>query len=160
MMNNELVMVGNDDRTMVTGLGLEEGTNFIADLTAEKVVAYTSVDVSKATIEQKKSYFNAVNSTEKRLSEQMNLVIQVKDVYVEIVECRDDETGIAKKCPRTVLIDTDGVGYQAVSLGVFGSLKKIFQVFGMPNQWGKNGLGIKVKIITKGNNKITTLEVA
>lgn len=160
-MNNDLVLVGNDERPMIgTGLAMEEGSNFVADLTASKTVAYSSVDIAKSTIEQKKAYFNAINSTEKRLAEQMNLVLQIKDVYVEVVECRNDETGEVKKCPRAVLIDKEGVGYQAVSMGVFGSLKKIFQVFGMPSQWGEEGLGIKVKIITKGNNKITTLEVA
>jgi hypothetical protein len=159
-MENDLVLVNNNERPVMAGLEMEGGSNFIADLTATKQVAYSSVDIAKASNETKKAYFNAINSTEKRLSEQMNLTLQIKDVYVEVVECKDDLTGEVQRCPRTVLIDTDGVGYQAVSMGVFGSLKKIFQVFGMPHQWGKDGLGLKVKIITKGSNKITTLEVA
>ena len=80
-----------------------------------------------------------------------------KEVFVEIVNCINEETGEVKACPRTVLIDTKGVGYTAVSIGVFSSLKKLFQVFGTPT-W-ETPITIIPKQITKGTKKITKLSI-
>jgi len=136
-------------------LGMDGNTTFIADLTAKRVTAYSSIKA--VTIEEKKAFFNAVNSTQKRIGDCINETIQIKDVYVEVVTCVNRETGEATDCPRTVLVDKDGVSYQAVSLGIFNGLKKIFQIFGMPNTWEKP-LPLKVKQLTKGDRKILTFE--
>jgi len=164
MKNNELVMVDENEMVMVqhenTGLAMEGNDNFIADLTSERTLAYSSIDISKGTFAEKKQFFNAINSTDKRVGDEINAIIKVKHVYVEVVTCTNAETGEVKKCPRTVLIDEKGVGYQAVSTGVFSSLKKIFQTFGTPDKWGNESIPVKVKQVTKGNNKILTLEIA
>jgi hypothetical protein len=56
-----------------------------------------------------------------------------------------------------VLLDKDHKGYQCVSVGIFGAVKKLFQSFGLPT-W-TTPINIKVRTITKGTNKILTLEV-
>jgi hypothetical protein len=159
-MENELQLVNNEERVITAqSYSMEENENFIMDLTAPRTVAYSSIDVTKASDAEKKAYFNAINSSDKRLGDEINNEIDLKNVYVEIVELHDDKTGEMTKAPRIVLIDDKGNGYTCVSTGIFSSLKKIFQVFGMPETW-KTPIKLKVKQITKGEKKILTLAIA
>lgn len=109
------------------------------------------------TPEDKAKLFRIMNSPEKRLSDCINETIVVKDVYCEKVQVVNKETGVVSSCPRVVLVDKDGIGYQSVSFGVFGSLKKLFQVYGVPT-W-EPGIPVKVKQISRDKNKILTLTV-
>lgn len=129
--------------------------NFIADLTT-RAMQYCSMVAE--TDSDKAKLYNAMNNPEKRVGDCINEQIAIKDVYVEIVNCTNRETGEVTTCPRVVLIDVNGVGYQAVSLGVFSALKKIFAVFGEPNEWYKP-LTVKVKQLTKGERKMLTLDI-
>ena len=81
-------------QNMVMAMGMEENSSFIADLTAKRVTAYSSIKA--VSMEEKKAFFNAVNSTEKRIGDCINEVINIKDVYVEVVQCVNRETGEAK----------------------------------------------------------------
>lgn len=101
--------------------------------------------------------FNAMNAPEHRLRDVVNVPLQIVDVYAEIVECINEETGEASKCPRIVLIDKDGNGYQAVSKGVFNALRKLFQVYGLPH-WD-TPVVIVPKTITKGARNILTFNI-
>ena len=84
--------------------------------------------------------------------------IELKDVYVEAVQCINKETGAMNTCPRIVLIDKDGVGYQCVSIGVFSAIKKMFGIYGEPQEWDEP-IPIMVKQITKGEKQLLTLNV-
>ena len=97
-----------------------------------------------------------MNNPSKRLSDCINLEIHLKDVFVEVVNCTDD-LGMSQLCPRIVLIDDKGIGYTCVSIGVFSSLKKLFQIFGVPTY--KEPLTVVPTQITNGQNKILTLNV-
>jgi hypothetical protein len=120
----------------------------------------TSYCSLKATTEaDKKVLFNAMNNPEFRLSDFINKTLSVKDVFVDVVGCVDKETGEIQPCPRIVLIDEKGSGYACVSLCVYGSIKKIFTVFGVPSTW-KTPLKVEVKQLTKGEKKMLTLTVA
>lgn len=134
---------------------MAENENFVMDLTQERVTCFCSFEPK--TLQEKKRFYNIINSSSKRIGDCINETINMKDVYVEIVKCTNKETGEVTECPRTIIIDDKGEGYQAVSLGIFGALKKIFQVFGQPNTWD-TVLPIKVKQVTKGEKKILTLE--
>jgi hypothetical protein len=81
----------------------------------------------------------------------------VKDVYVEVIDLTDEDTGESVQAPRIVLIDTEGKTYQAVSKGIFGSLAGLFKVFGEPT-W-EEGLPLTVKQISLGKNQMLKLEV-
>lgn len=128
---------------------------FIAKLNGDKKVSLCTMVAE--TMEEKAKLFNAMNNPEKRVSDCINETIWVKDIFGEEVTCVNEQTGEQKQCPRIVLIDTEGVGYSCVSTGVFNSLLKVFEVFGRPTY--EEGLPLKIKQITKGQNKITTLEV-
>lgn len=129
---------------------------FIADLTAARVTSYCSL-VPKTEAE-KKTLYNAQNNSDKRLADCINETIDVKHIYVEIVNCVNRESGEVNTCPRVVFIDKADVSYQCVSLGIYGAVKKLFQVFGYPAAW-KTPLKLKVKQITKGEKKLLTLDV-
>ncbi len=109
------------------------------------------------TPEDKAKLFRIMNSPAKRISDCINETIVVKDVYCEKVQVINKETGAISTCPRVVLVDEKGIGYQCVSFGVFGSLKKLFQVYGVPT-W-EPGIPVKVKQITRDKNKILTLTI-
>ena len=133
----------------------DEGENFIVDLTSRQT-SYCSM--SAETMEDKALLYNAMNNTEKRIKDCINEVIEVKDVFVEVVNCTNQETGVLSRCPRTVLIDVNGVGYQAVSLGIFSALKKLFSVFGEPKDWTAP-LKIKIKQVSHGTRNILTFDI-
>lgn len=133
-----------------------DGVSLIADLTNAQT-AYCSLqatdDRSRATL------YNATNSTQERIGDHINEVITVAHIYVEAVNCTNRETGEIKACPRVVLITDKGVGYQAVSLGVYSSVKKLIQIYGEPGDW-KAPIRLKIKQLTRGEYKILTLEIA
>lgn len=109
------------------------------------------------TPQEKATLFRIMNSPEKRISDCINQTILVKDVYCEVVQVTNKETGEVNTCPRVVLVDKDGIGYQSVSFGIYGSLKKLFQVYGVPT-WNEP-VPIKVIQISREKNKILTLTI-
>ena len=132
----------------------DEGFNLVADMTT----AQTQFCSMKAeTQEDKTKLYNAMNNPDKRLGDCINMQIEAKDLYVEVVNCTNEETGEVTACPRIVIIDKKGVSYQCVSIGIYSAIKKIIQVFGAPT-W-VSPVKLEVKQITKGNRKMLTLNV-
>lgn len=107
------------------------------------------------TQEQKAALFKAMNNPEKRLSDMINMVIEAKDLYMELVTIVDQNSGELIKAPRIVIIDNKGIGYQCVSKGVFGSIKKLISLYGEPT-W-KVPIKLKIKQVTtrKGLSTLT-----
>lgn len=153
-MNEFALTTAPEEQNAVTVVN-DEGENFIVDLTSRQT-SYCSM--SAETMEDKALLYNAMNNTEKRIKDCINEVIEVKDVFVEVVNCTNQETGVLSRCPRTVLIDVNGVGYQAVSLGIFSALKKLFSVFGEPKDWAAP-LKIKIKQVSHGTRNILTFDI-
>lgn len=152
MMNQENAMaIANQNRNIFE----VDGYDLVVDLTS----AQTQFCSMKAeTDEEKAALFNAMNNPSDRLADAINMTIQAKDLYIEIVNCTNEKTGEVTACPRIVIIDEAGKSYQAVSVGIFSALKKIIQVFGAPT-WAKP-IPMTVKQITKGERKMLTLNVA
>lgn len=133
----------------------DDGFDIVLDLTT----AQTSFNSMKAqTDEERANLYNAINNPEHRLADHINMTIQAKDLYIEVVNCVNQETGEVTPCPRIVIIDTAGKGYQAVSLGIYSALKKMIQIYGAPT-WEK-GIPLTVKQVTKGDRKMLTLNIA
>jgi hypothetical protein len=113
----------------------DNGSQFITDLTSRSV-SYCSM--KPKTEEESIVLFNAMNNPEKRIKDCINEVISVKHIFVEVVYCEDKEhVGMKVPCPRIVLIDEKGTGYQAVSKGVYTATKKMIDSFGLPETWDK-----------------------
>lgn len=116
---------------------------------------YCSFDAT--TPEEKAQLFEIMNNPAERLADNINKTIYVKDVYCEIVDCVNEETGEVTKAPRVVLIDKDNVGYQAVSTGIFSAVKKLFMIYGQPT-WEKP-IPIEIKQIKKGKKSLLTFNI-
>lgn len=149
-MSNEMQVYSNNNSNVFA----DEGFDLVADLTTAKT-QFSSVVAT--TDEEKAKLYNAMNNPEKRLADCINMTINAKDLYVEVVNCTNKETGEVNACPRIVIIDDKGVSYQCVSIGIFSAFKKLIQVYGAPT-WEKP-LKLMVKQITKGQLKMLTLDV-
>ena len=101
--------------------------------------------------------YNAMNNPSHKVSDYINKTIMVKDVFVELIEMADEETGNFEKVPRVVLIDEQGEAYQAVSSGIFNAVKNAIQVFGAPS-WD-DPLPCTVKQVQVKNGSMLTFEV-
>ena len=145
---------GVEQTTAVSAYAMDEDSRFIANLTSRETT-FCSLVANTAT--EKAMLFKAMNNPEKRVGDCINTTIYAKDLYCEVVDCINQHTRDVQKCPRIVIIDKDGVGYQAVSLGVYSAIKKIIRVFGAPT-WAEP-LPLVVKQITKGDRKLLTFDV-
>lgn len=160
-MNNPFT---NEQETGVVVRPQETGVaNKFADMGFDISVDMTSAQLSFSSLkaetdEEKAQLFNAINNPEKRLADCINMTIEAKDLYIEVVNCTNEETGEITACPRIVIIDKKGVAYQAVSLGIYSALKKVIQIFGSPT-WEKP-IKLEVKQVTKGARKMLTLNIA
>lgn len=158
--NNDFALVNTESGEVTTTAPAtiqkyDDDERLIVDLT-ERTTSYCSLVAE--TEDEKLTLYNAMNNPDKRLGDCINEKINVKDVFVEVVKCENRETGEKQSCPRVVLIDENGVGYQCVSIGIFSALKKLFAVFGEPGTWAKP-VTVKVKQISKGDRKMLTLDV-
>lgn len=131
----------------------ETNVSLTSDLTNSSD-SYTSIDISSP--ENKAKLFKAMNNPDERISDMINKEIKVTDIYVEVIECANDN-GEVTKCPRVVLIDDKGKSYYAVSTGIYNSVKKLIKIFGLPT-WNP-AITITPKQITKKDRKILTLDV-
>lgn len=132
----------------------DEGFSVAVDMTSAQT-QFCSMKAQTKT--EKAAMYNAMNNPDKRLADCINMKINAKDLYIEIVNCTNEETGETNACPRIVIIDDKGVSYQAVSIGIYSALKKAIQVFGAPT-W-EEPVTLEVKQITKGSKKMLTLNV-
>lgn len=101
--------------------------------------------------------YNAMNNPSHKVSDYINKTIMVKDVFVELIEMSNEETGEFENVPRVVLIDETGEAYQAVSTGIFNAVKNAIQVFGAPT-WD-DPLPCEVKQVQVKNGSMLTFEV-
>lgn len=102
--------------------------------------------------------YNAINSAEKSIADMIGKTIEIADVVAHPITITDEQTGEIVETLRTVIIDKNGVAYQAVSGGINNSLQKLFSIFGMPS-WKKDPVKVEVKQVATRNgvNKVNTL---
>lgn len=154
MENKDVAIYTPTQAVAQTNQFADEGFNIVADMTTAKT-QFTSMVAE--TPEAKAKLFNAMNNPDERLADNINKQIKAKDLYIEVVNCTNTETGEVTACPRIVIIDDKGRSYQAVSIGIYSALKKVIQVYGAPT-WA-TPIPLEVKQITKGDRKMLTLNV-
>ena len=108
--------------------------------------------------EEKTRLYKAKSNPDKRLSECINQKIYAKDLYMEVVNLTNKETGEIEQCPRVVLIDKDGISYTSVSFGIYNALKSLCAVYGMPTWEDPIPLIVKQRQVGE-NKKSLTLDV-
>lgn len=132
----------------------DNGEHYIADLTTA-TSSYCSMVAD--TPEEKVTLFNAMNNPDDRIADHINETIAVKDLFCEVVQCVNQETGEVSVCPRIVLIDDKGKSYASVSLGIYSAMKKLMSIYGQPT-WDKP-IKVKVMQISKGTRKMLSLKL-
>lgn len=114
--------------------------------------------INEDSLEAKKLVYNASNNPTHKIDDYINKEIALKDVFVEIIELVNENTGELEQAPRIVLIDDKGESYQCVSTGIFGSLKKLMAIFGEPT-W-EEPIHVVVKQVKVKRGTMLTLEAA
>lgn len=114
--------------------------------------------IKGGTREDKAKLYKAKSSPDKKLADCINQKLFIKDVYMEVVNITDEETGEVRECPRIVLIDNDGISYSSVSFGIYNSLKSLVGVFGEPTWEEPIPLIVRQKMTGK-NRKQLVLDV-
>jgi electron transfer flavoprotein alpha subunit len=139
----------------VSTFAMDDNEDFIADLTTRQ---QTFCSLIPKTEEEQDILFTAMNCPENRIKDCINMEIEIKDIYAEVVQCTNEKTGKKESAPRIVLIDTEGQAYQAVSVGMYSALKKVFTSFGTPDTW-KAPKKFRVRQISKSADRsILTLD--
>lgn len=132
-----------------------DGEAMIADLSTA-TTAYCSMVIED--VNDKIKAYNAMSNAEESLAEHIGEEIPVRHVYVDVIECENEQTGAKEACPRIVLIAQDGRTFQAVSRGIFSSLKRIFQMFGTPDTWDFSLIVKPRRVKTRRGYYTNTLE--
>ena len=135
---------------------LTSRTYDIKELSQPESNAFCSI--KEDSLEAKKLVYNASNNPTHKIDDYINKEIALKDVFVEIIELVNENTGELEQAPRIVLIDDKGESYQCVSNGIFGSLKKLMAIFGEPT-W-EEPIHVVVKQVKVKRGTMLTLEVA
>lgn len=116
--------------------------------------------ISDGSMASKAAIYNAVNSPDRKIADMIGETIALSNIVAHTIMVTDEKTGEALELMRTVLVDADGVAYEAVSTGIANAIARILQIFGQPSTWSEP---IKVKIVQKGTrngtNKVTTLKI-
>ena len=101
---------------------------------------------------ENKELFNALESCDALLNDSGGQEIEIKDMYIEDIQVVDEESGELKTKYRTILFDVNGQTYATGSYGIYNILKKIVQIYGLPESWEKP---LKVKVAKRpiGNGK-------
>lgn len=142
--------------TALANLGFEK--DFVGDLTSRTAMFCSLAAETEA---DKAKLFNAMNNPDHRIADEINMTINAKDLFCEVVTVNNEDpaTGelITRQLPRIVIIDDKGVGHQAVSMGIYSAMRKLIAIYGAPT-WAKP-LKLKVKQISKGTKNLLTLEL-
>lgn len=157
-MNNELMNVNGNENMENTSVGLFDDSlgNMIANLGTAKQ-SFSSFTAN--TQEEKIQFYNMVNNPTAKLKDNINIPFNLKDVYIETVQCEQidangNQTGVFQNCPRIVLATDEGTCYQCVSLGVLSSLDSLFRIFGLPQTW-KTPIKVQAQLVSTKNGRST-----
>lgn len=144
---------------MTTELAIaEDSTQAIATpIDGNNPVAGMYCSLKSETIEERLAIFDAVSNAQ-TLEDHLNECINVENILIQPVETVDKLTGEVTARNRISLIDTDGVAYACMSIGVETALKQLFGIVGEP-PW--NGGIALTPVKQQGNNgyKYTTLQL-
>ena len=107
---------------------------------------------------EKKELFNALENCDVLLNDCVNQEIEIKDLYIEEGQTVDEKTGEVRPKYRTIIFDKAGQTYAKGSYGIFNVLKKIVNIYGLPETWEKP---LKVKVskrpIKDGKQSLTLI---
>lgn len=101
--------------------------------------------------------YRAMTNPDYKISDCINTVIRLVDVFIEWVEMVDSATGEVANVPRCVLFDADGKTYAATSRGIANSLERLAMVYGMPH-WD-TPISVKIRQVQNAERRFYSLDV-
>lgn len=118
---------------------------------------FATIDAS--TMENKAKLFNATENADVLANDCVGENFTLVDAYIERIPTVDEETGEQKVKYRTILFGDDGKTYASGAYGIYNTVAKILQIYGVETLHDK---GLKVEIAkgtTKGNKTRLFLKV-
>jgi hypothetical protein len=108
---------------------------------------------------QSRLLYNSVTKADRSISELIGDVFEASNVIVQVVTKLNKKTGVEETFPRIILVDDDGVSYEAFSWGVLDSVKLLSVVKGPP-PWKPQLLLTPVQIPTDGGGRVIKVYLA
>jgi hypothetical protein len=118
---------------------------------------FATIDTS--IMENKAKLFNATENADVLANDCVGEKFTLVDAYIERIPTTDEETGEQKIKYRTILFGEDGKTYASGAYGIYNTVAKILQIYGVETLHDK---GLKVEIAkgtTKGNRTRLFLKV-
>ena len=143
--SQEVVLSGIESEIVETGIREYD----VSELMGGEAQAFCSIDAVDP--ETKAIVFNAANNPDHKVKDFVNKTINVKDIYAEIIEIANEETGEITKVPRIVLIDAAGLAYECVSVGMYSAIRKLVAIYGAPTWEPPLTVTVKQKSVGKGS---------
>lgn len=114
---------------------------------------YCSINVA-GDREKAADVYSMLNDSHTSVSEIINLPINLINVAAYPASSVDGETGEINEFMSVVLMDDKRNCYKCSSVGIAQSLKKLFVLFGMPDDgaWEKNPIPVVIKRVETGNS--------
>ena len=109
------------------------------------------------TREDRARLYRAMTNPDHKISDCINQEIQLTDVYCEMVQMTNDETGEISQVPRCVLFAADGQTYAATSSGIYNALRRLSMVYGAPH-WAEP-IPVVIRQLQMGARRCYTLDV-
>lgn len=116
-----------------------------------------SIKVEPGNKQQAKTVYNAMNNPTGRIKDLINKTISVENVFIEVNDILNEDTGEIDRVPRCVLITPDGESYTATSKGILNSIKNAYMALGAA-PW-EGGIEFEVKQVAVGRGSMLTLEM-
>lgn len=133
-----------------------QNTNLILTPDAAKNPSFCSFHPDNP--EDKAKLYRAMTNPDKKVSDCINHAFDLADVYMEMVEMVQDETGEVRKVPRVVLFAADGVTYAATSQGIYNAIQRLAMVYGAPS-WRDAPIPVVIRQIQMAQKRFYTLDV-
>ena len=118
---------------------------------------FATIDASSK--ENKAKLFNATENADVLANDCVGEEFTLVDAYIERIPSVDEETGEQKIKYRTILFGDDGKTYASGAYGIYNTVAKILQIYGVETLHEE---GLKVEIAkgtTKGNKTRLFLKV-
>ena len=115
--------------------------------------------IDSSTKENKAKLFNATENADVLANDCVGEEFTLVDAYIERIPSIDEETGEQKIKYRTILFGEDGKTYASGAYGIYNTVAKILQIYGIETLHEE---GLKVEIAkgtTKGNKTRLFLKV-
>lgn len=91
--------------------------------------------ITPTTNAEKAALFNALEACDYRLNDEVDKMLQIKNVYIQEYEKPDTTTGEMRKAHRTIIFDADGKTHVTASNYFYVSIAKIMDIWGTPDTW-------------------------